>query len=110
MFLSHLQHQTNRTFTKLVGVFPGSGHDSILSKVGVSIETGAVQASSGRRPGDAAIDDSRTPCFGEPGCDAVHAADGVRIDVDADLTGHPALARLAADLLDEERAQFLEKM
>jgi hypothetical protein len=44
LFLSHLQHKTNRTFTKLVGVLPGSGHDSILSKVGVSTETGAVHS------------------------------------------------------------------
>jgi hypothetical protein len=43
LFLPHLQHKTNRTFTKLVGVLPGSGHDSILSKVEVSTETGAVQ-------------------------------------------------------------------
>jgi len=42
LFLPHLQHKTNRTFTKLVGILPGSGHDSILSKVGVSTETGAV--------------------------------------------------------------------
>jgi len=43
LFLPYLQHKTNRTFTKFVGVLPGSGHDSILSKVGVSTETGAVQ-------------------------------------------------------------------
>ncbi|MGH3752006.1 MAG: hypothetical protein ACRDRP_04795, partial [Pseudonocardiaceae bacterium] len=47
-FLPHLQHKTNRTFTKLVGVLPGSGHDSILSKVEVSTETGAVQTPPGR--------------------------------------------------------------
>ncbi|MBV8992140.1 MAG: hypothetical protein JO287_00215 [Pseudonocardiales bacterium] len=43
MFTSHLQHETNRTFAKLVGVLPGSGHDSILSKIGVSTEPGMVQ-------------------------------------------------------------------
>lgn len=49
LFLPHLQHKTNRTFTKLVGILPGSGHDSILSKVGVSTETGAVQSRERRR-------------------------------------------------------------
>ncbi len=44
LFLPHLQHKTNRTFTKLVRALPGSGHDSILSKVEVSTETGAVQS------------------------------------------------------------------
>ncbi len=32
------------------------------------------------------------------------------VETDPDLTGHPALARLAADLLDEERAQFPQKV
>jgi ATP-dependent DNA helicase RecG len=32
------------------------------------------------------------------------------IHVDPELTEHPGLARLAADLLDEERAQFLQKV
>ncbi|MFN2494358.1 MAG: ATP-dependent DNA helicase RecG [Pseudonocardiaceae bacterium] len=32
------------------------------------------------------------------------------VEVDPELTGHPGLAQLAADLLDEERAQFLEKV
>ena len=32
------------------------------------------------------------------------------VDTDAELTKHPGLARLAADLLDEERAQFLQKV
>src|ERR687894_361172 len=32
------------------------------------------------------------------------------VETDAELTEHPGLARLAADLLDEERAQFLEKV
>jgi hypothetical protein len=30
--------------------------------------------------------------------------------VDPQLTEHPALARLAADLLDEQRAEFLDKV
>lgn len=38
LFLPHLQRKTNRTFMKLVGILPGSGHDSILSEVGVSTE------------------------------------------------------------------------
>ncbi|MGH3865336.1 MAG: ATP-dependent DNA helicase RecG [Pseudonocardiaceae bacterium] len=32
------------------------------------------------------------------------------VAADPDLTRHPGLARLAADLLDEERAQFLQKV
>jgi ATP-dependent DNA helicase RecG len=32
------------------------------------------------------------------------------VEADPELTGHPGLARLAADLLDEERAQFLDKV
>ncbi|MGH3797251.1 MAG: ATP-dependent DNA helicase RecG [Pseudonocardiaceae bacterium] len=32
------------------------------------------------------------------------------VEADPELTGHPGLARLAADLLDEERAQYLEKV
>ncbi|MBV9729346.1 MAG: ATP-dependent DNA helicase RecG [Pseudonocardiales bacterium] len=32
------------------------------------------------------------------------------VAADPDLTGHPGLARLTADLLDEERAQFLQKI
>jgi ATP-dependent DNA helicase RecG len=32
------------------------------------------------------------------------------VHVDPELTEHPGLARLAADLLDEERAQFLQKV
>ena len=32
------------------------------------------------------------------------------VEADPDLTRHPALARLSADLLDEERAQFLQKV
>jgi ATP-dependent DNA helicase RecG len=32
------------------------------------------------------------------------------VDTDAELAKHPGLARLAADLLDEERAQFLQKV
>ncbi len=32
------------------------------------------------------------------------------VGADPDLTEHPGLARLAADLLDEERAQFLQKV
>jgi ATP-dependent DNA helicase RecG len=32
------------------------------------------------------------------------------VEADPDLTRHPALARLTADLLDEERAQFLQKV
>ncbi|HSL08896.1 MAG TPA: ATP-dependent DNA helicase RecG [Pseudonocardiaceae bacterium] len=32
------------------------------------------------------------------------------VEADPDLTEHPALARLAADLLNEERAQFLQKV
>lgn len=32
------------------------------------------------------------------------------VEADPDLAGHPVLSRLAADLLDEERAQFLEKV
>jgi ATP-dependent DNA helicase RecG len=32
------------------------------------------------------------------------------VEADPDLTEHPALACLAADLLDEERAQFLDKV
>jgi ATP-dependent DNA helicase RecG len=32
------------------------------------------------------------------------------VEADPDLAGHPLLARLAADLLDEERAQFLDKV
>ncbi len=32
------------------------------------------------------------------------------IEADPDLTAHPLLARLAADLLDEDRAQFLDKV
>ncbi|MGH3935362.1 MAG: ATP-dependent DNA helicase RecG, partial [Pseudonocardiaceae bacterium] len=32
------------------------------------------------------------------------------VEADPELTGHPLLARLAADLLDEERAQFLQKV
>ncbi len=32
------------------------------------------------------------------------------VDADPDLTEHPELARLAADLLDEQRAQFLNKV
>jgi ATP-dependent DNA helicase RecG len=32
------------------------------------------------------------------------------IETDPDLTAHPALARLAADLLDDQRAQFLQKV
>jgi hypothetical protein len=43
LLTSHLHHETNRTFTDLVGVLPGSGHDSILSKDRVSTEPGAVQ-------------------------------------------------------------------
>ncbi|MDQ4012046.1 MAG: ATP-dependent DNA helicase RecG [Actinomycetota bacterium] len=31
------------------------------------------------------------------------------VETDSELTEHPGLARLAADLLDEERAQFLQK-
>ncbi|MGH4011480.1 MAG: ATP-dependent DNA helicase RecG, partial [Pseudonocardiaceae bacterium] len=37
------------------------------------------------------------------------AAQGL-VGVDPELTEHPGLARLAADLLDEERAQFLQKV
>jgi hypothetical protein len=40
--LPHLQHETNRTFTKLAGILPGSGHYSIPSKVEISTEPGAV--------------------------------------------------------------------
>ncbi|MGH8349978.1 MAG: hypothetical protein ACRES5_25960, partial [Pseudomonas sp.] len=40
---------------------------------------------------------------------AREAAQGL-VKADPDLTGHPLLARLAADLLDEERAQFLDKV
>jgi ATP-dependent DNA helicase RecG len=32
------------------------------------------------------------------------------LDADPELAGHPELARLAADLLDEQRAQFLHKV
>ncbi len=32
------------------------------------------------------------------------------VEIDPDLAEHPALARLAADLLDQERAQFLQKV
>ncbi|MGH3982030.1 MAG: ATP-dependent DNA helicase RecG [Pseudonocardiaceae bacterium] len=32
------------------------------------------------------------------------------VETDAELAEHPGLARLAADLLDEERAQFLQKV
>ncbi|MGH3776715.1 MAG: ATP-dependent DNA helicase RecG [Pseudonocardiaceae bacterium] len=32
------------------------------------------------------------------------------VEADPELTEHPGLARLAADLLDEERAQFLQKV
>ncbi len=32
------------------------------------------------------------------------------VEADPELAGHPGLARLAADLLDEERAQYLEKV
>jgi ATP-dependent DNA helicase RecG len=32
------------------------------------------------------------------------------VETDPDLTAHPRLARLAADLLDEQRAQFLQKV
>ena len=32
------------------------------------------------------------------------------VETDAELAEHPGLARLAADLLDEERAQFLQKI
>jgi ATP-dependent DNA helicase RecG len=32
------------------------------------------------------------------------------VQVDPELTGHPGLARLAADLLDEQRAEFLQKV
>ncbi|MGB9281882.1 MAG: ATP-dependent DNA helicase RecG [Pseudonocardiaceae bacterium] len=32
------------------------------------------------------------------------------VETDPDLTAHPGLARLAADLLDDQRAQFLEKV
>jgi ATP-dependent DNA helicase RecG len=32
------------------------------------------------------------------------------VEADPDLIGHPGLARLAADLLDDERAQFLQKV
>jgi ATP-dependent DNA helicase RecG len=32
------------------------------------------------------------------------------IEADPDLAAHPGLARLADDLLDDERAQFLEKV
>jgi ATP-dependent DNA helicase RecG len=32
------------------------------------------------------------------------------VEADPELTGYPGLARLAADLLDEQRAQFLEKV
>jgi ATP-dependent DNA helicase RecG len=32
------------------------------------------------------------------------------VEADPDLAAHPALARLAADLLDEQRAQFLQKV
>ena len=32
------------------------------------------------------------------------------VETDAELTEHPGLARLAADLLDDERAQFLQKV
>ena len=32
------------------------------------------------------------------------------VETDAELAEHPSLARLAADLLDEERAQFLQKV
>jgi ATP-dependent DNA helicase RecG len=32
------------------------------------------------------------------------------VEADPELTEHPALARLAADLLNEERAQFLQKV
>ncbi|MGH3912965.1 MAG: ATP-dependent DNA helicase RecG [Pseudonocardiaceae bacterium] len=32
------------------------------------------------------------------------------VEADPELAGHPGLARLAADLLDDERAQFLEKV
>jgi ATP-dependent DNA helicase RecG len=32
------------------------------------------------------------------------------VEIDAELTEHPGLARLAADLLDDERAQFLQKV
>ncbi|MGH3550944.1 MAG: ATP-dependent DNA helicase RecG [Pseudonocardiaceae bacterium] len=32
------------------------------------------------------------------------------VETDPDLTAHPRLARLAADLLDDQRAQFLEKV
>ncbi len=32
------------------------------------------------------------------------------VETDPDLTAHPTLARLAADLLDDQRAQFLQKV
>jgi ATP-dependent DNA helicase RecG len=32
------------------------------------------------------------------------------VEADPDLAAHPALARLAADLLDDQRAQFLQKV
>ena len=32
------------------------------------------------------------------------------VETDPELTAHPALARLAADLLDDQRAQFLQKV
>jgi ATP-dependent DNA helicase RecG len=32
------------------------------------------------------------------------------VEADPDLTEHPGLARLAADLLDEERGEFLQKV
>ncbi|PZS32713.1 MAG: ATP-dependent DNA helicase RecG [Pseudonocardiales bacterium] len=40
---------------------------------------------------------------------ARHAAQQL-VDTDPDLTAHPGLARLAADLLDDQRAQFLQKV
>jgi ATP-dependent DNA helicase RecG len=39
---------------------------------------------------------------------AREAARGV-VDADPELSDHPLLGRLAEDLLDERRAQFLEK-
>jgi ATP-dependent DNA helicase RecG len=41
---------------------------------------------------------------------AARQAAGQLIQVDPELTAHPELARLAADHLDEQRAQFLDKV